>query len=62
MDRTLEQQELEAAADITVVTSQRSAADQWQRNAAVIESAVACAVHGCCDGEWREDEESGDRR
>jgi hypothetical protein len=62
MDRTLEHQELEAAAEITVVTSQRSAADQWQRNAAVIESAVACAVHGCCDGEWREDEESGDRR
>jgi len=57
MDRTLEHQELEAAAEITVVTSQRSAADQWQRNAAVIESAVACAVHGCCDGEWREDED-----
>jgi hypothetical protein len=60
MDRTLEHQELEIAQGITMAISQRSADDQWQRNAAMIESSVACAVHGCCDGDWNDEDERSD--
>jgi hypothetical protein len=60
MDRTLGHQELEAADGIALAPGHRSVSDQWQHNAAVIASSVACAVHGCCDGEWAEEEERWD--
>ena len=60
MDRTLGHQELEAAQEFALASVQRTASDQWQQNAAVIASAVTCAVHGCCDGEWAEEEERWD--
>jgi hypothetical protein len=59
-DRTAGQEDLETTPQAQPAGKPRRYRDDSPASVALLTQAAACAVHGCCDGEWGEEYERWD--